>query len=656
LPLDREPLIALIMTIPVNILIIDDKEENIIALEALLTRKDIQLFCTTSPNEGLKMAWENHISIALVDVQMPEMDGFEFASMLKSNPRTKDILIIFVTAISKESKYAVKGFTAGAVDYLYKPLDPYITAAKVDSFIQLSRSQMEIKRKNEELESYANVVKNSADIICTVDAQSFRIKSVNPAVEKILQYKSSEVVGKSIIDYVIPQDQQAFRVRLEGIIKDNLSFAVFEFRFETFDKTNIWAECRVSYRNKVLFFNISDVSPQKSYQQQLIKSKEAAEHAKNVKETFLANMSHELRTPVNGIIGLTALLKSTELDTQQRNMLDLMDVSSQSLLGVINDVLDISKIEAGKFSIVRTPNNVYEIMQSVFDLLKYKADENNIELILEINPDVPKNIMVDSLRMNQILMNLLSNAIKFTERGYVKLVVNIEQRHADKVKLKFSVTDTGIGIAADKLSDIFNSFEQAATDTSSKYGGTGLGLAIVKKLVELKGGELTVSSQIGKGSTFNFVNWYTVTEQAKQKQALNSNTNMAPFTNVSILVAEDNVINQFMLTKILKQWEVDYVVVDNGRKALEALKEKDFDLILMDTHMPEMNGYQTAKTIRIDFEEPKRSIPIISLSAASFDHEQQNALSAGMNDVLSKPFQPFELHAKISKLLEIKKV
>lgn len=641
---------------PVNILIVDDREENIIALEALLNRDDIRIFSTTSPNEALKIAWDNSIAIALVDVQMPEMDGFELVEMLKANPKTKDILVIFVTAISKEAKYVVKGLGTGAVDYLYKPLDPYVTSAKVDSFIQLARSQAEIKEKNIELQNFAVVVKNSADIICAVDAQTLRINSINPAVEKIMGFKPAEVIGKGVVDLAIEEDRGAFRKKLGEIIKDNLPFAVFEYRFETFEKRVIWAECRMSYRNKTIFLNISDVSPQKSFQEQLIKSKEAAEYGKKVKETFLANMSHELRTPVNGIIGITNLLRKTNVDDQQMGMLDLLETSSQSLLGVINDVLDISKIEAGKFSIVRTPNNLRAIVKAVHDLLKFKADEHDIEFLLEIAEDVPEYILVDSLRLNQILMNLLSNAIKFTDRGHVKLKLTVMQKHNNKVKLKFSIEDTGIGIASDKIATIFESFEQAENDTTAKYGGTGLGLTIVKKLIELKGGDLTVSSQVGKGSVFNFTNWYDVVDQPKEKANVREVPKIiAPFKeNINVLVAEDNLVNQFMLSKILKEWNVSVDMVDNGRKALEKLRENDYDVVLMDTHMPEMSGYQTAKTIRVDFEEPKRSVPIISLSAASYDHEQQQAISAGMNDVLAKPFMPYELHEKIMKLLKVK--
>ena len=387
---------------PVNILIVDDREENIIALEALIARNDIKIFSTTSPNDALKVAWDNNIAIALIDVQMPEIDGFELAEMLKSNPRTKDILIIFVTAISKESKYAIRGLNTGAIDYLYKPLDPYVTSAKVDSFIRLARYQADMLLKNQELENFSLVVKNSADIICAVDAQSMRIQTINPAVEKILGYRPSELIGKSIIDSVIESEKTAFRKKLGEIIKDGLSFAVFEFQFETFDKRVIWAECRASYQNKTIFINISDVSPQRSYLEQLLKSKEAAEYGKKVKEIFLANMSHELRTPVNGILGLAQMLRNTPVNDQQLSMLDLLETSSQSLLGVINDILDISKIESGKFNIIRSANNVTELVESVYKLLKFKADEKLVDLLLEIDPNIPQYLNVDSLRLNQI--------------------------------------------------------------------------------------------------------------------------------------------------------------------------------------------------------------------------------------------------------------
>ncbi|MGZ3873242.1 MAG: response regulator [Mucilaginibacter sp.] len=639
--------------VPVNILIVDDREENIIALTALLERDDIHLFSTTSTNEGLKLAWENEISIAMIDVQMPEMDGFEFVKVLKSNPRTEDILVIFVTAISKESKYAVMGFDAGAIDYLYKPLDPAITKAKVDSFIQLANHRAAMRQKNEELENMAVVVKNSADIICTVNARTLLIQNINQAVEKILDFQPGQLVGKSIIDFAVDEEKDALQSKLNEIINNKLSYTVSEFQFYKSNKTVIWAECRATYQNKTLFLNISDITAQKSYENELIRSKEHAENARKIKETFVAHISHELRTPLNGILGIVNLLRTTAINEQQRSLIDLLDVSSQSLIGVINDVLDISKIDAGKFKIVRAPVNLTNLIKAVYGLLKFKADENNIAFNLEIDDDLPSHLMIDALRLNQVLMNLLSNAIKFTRSGYVTLKVSVLQRHGGNVNLQFSVEDTGIGIAESRLGTIFESFEQAEDDITAKFGGTGLGLAIVKKLVALKGGELTVKSEVGTGSTFTFTNWYSAADAPDDKQVIKDGVVLEPFSNVNILVAEDNLINQFMLAKMLRDWKIKFVMVDNGRKVLEKVKAENYDLILMDTHMPELNGYETTRAIRNDFDEPKRSVPIISLSAAVLDYEQQEAILAGMNDVLSKPFQPYQLHSKIKNLLGI---
>lgn len=521
----------------INILIVDDRPENIIALEALLQREDINIISTTNPNEALRISWEMDIAIALVDVQMPEMDGFELVEILKSNPRTKEILIIFVTAISKETKYAVKGLNTGAVDYLYKPLDPYVTSAKVDSFIQLVRNEREIKRKNHELETY---------------------------------------------------------------------------------------------------------------QKELIKAKEQAEQGKRIKENFLANMSHEIRTPINGILGLANLLGKTSLTEEQREMISLLEISSNSLLGVINDILDLSKIESGKFKINRAETDLVKICNSVVNLLRVRAIEKDLELLTDFDPELPELIMADSLRLNQILMNLIGNAIKFTVQGKVVLKTEVIDRKGNNLQIKFSVTDTGIGIASNNLDKIFETFEQADEQTTVKFGGTGLGLSIVKNLAKLKGGTLEVDSTEGTGSTFSFTNWYEVVKDAviiiKQEKP-----KLAPFKGLKILVAEDNPINKFLIVKILKDWEVVPDVVENGKEALDKLKEKDYDLILMDTFMPVMNGLDAIKLIREGHIKGKESTPIITFSAAVLETDKQTAIDAGADDVVSKPFELDTLHQKIAK-------
>ncbi|SOD18280.1 response regulator [Pedobacter xixiisoli] len=523
----------------INLLIVDDKQENIIALEALLNRNDINIITTTSPNDALRICWEKEIAIALVDVQMPEMNGFELVEILKNNARTQDILIIFVTAISTEAKYAIRGLSAGAVDYLYKPLDPYITSAKVDSFIQLVKTQIEIKTKNQQL-------------------------------EKI--------------------------------------------------------------------------------QSDLIKAKEEAEQGKRAKESFMANMSHEIRTPINGILGLVHLLNQQELTEDQKEIVGLLDISSNSLLGVINDILDLSKIEAGKYTISFAETNIKELATQAANLLNIKALEKHIGLKLIIEQNVPKYIMADSLRLNQIFMNLLSNAVKFTNEGEVTFKLEVLENRGNTALLRFSVIDTGIGIAEDNIKTIFHSFEQVENVHTRVYGGTGLGLSIVKKLAELKGGELDVKSELGKGSTFSFTKWYKIIEKEERVDIKKAPEKLPTLDGLRILVAEDNSINVFLIVKILNDWKVQSTVVTNGAAALEALEKENFDLILMDTYMPVMNGLEAIQKIREGHIPGKENTPIISFSAGVLDSDKETAKRVGADDIIGKPFKIGSLHEKITRL------
>jgi CheY-like chemotaxis protein len=357
-------------------------------------------------------------------------------------------------------------------------------------------------------------------------------------------------------------------------------------------------------------------------------------------------MSHELRTPINGIIGIAHLLAKTKLSEEQKEMISLLEISSNSLLGVINDILDLSKIEAGKFKITRTEIDLPRLCNAVVNLLRIRAKEKNLELITELDPNLPRHILADSLRLNQILMNLIGNAIKFTSKGTVTLKVEVVSSKRNNVRLRFLVIDTGIGIAKENTEKIFGTFEQADDKTTINFGGTGLGLSIVKNLTKLKGGTLEVKSELGKGSTFQFENWYQIIKEV-EPAAKKSLDKFESLSHLRVLVAEDNPINKFLIIKILKEWDIDADVVENGKEAIDKLRDYDYDIILMDTYMPVMNGLDAIKCIRDGYAPGKERIPIITFSAAVMDNDNKTAFEAGANDVLSKPFELETLYQKL---------
>ena len=525
----------------INLLILDDKEENIISLEALLADMDnINIISTTDPNEALKLCWKNDISIALVDVQMPEINGFEFVSLLKGNPKTSHIIAIMVTAISKEDKYLIKGLQSGAVDYLYKPLNPEITIAKVDAFIKQVLIQEEIFQKNIELE----------------------------------------------------QSKLA-----------------------------------------------------------LIDANKEAEHARKSKEIFLANMSHEIRTPINGIMGIINMLKSSSLNSEQLDWVKRLSNASNSLLMIINDILDISKIDSGMMKIEYENFNLRDLIDETANIFRIKAAHKKLDFKVNLSPDLPKIVHFDSLRLQQILTNFISNALKFTHEGQIKFTIDTLSKKGNIYKINFSVTDTGIGIKAESVEKIFREFEQGDDRITKKFGGTGLGLAIVKRLASLLNGEVEAESNYGEGSTFSFiVEMEEVTEGTvdKKEEILQFNQ-LQSLNKLKVLVAEDNDLNNFMLAHMLRAWDCEVTIVKNGRFALDAIDKDVFDIILMDTHMPVMSGFEAITEIRKSLDPDLRKIPIITISASVMEHEQKAALEVGADDVIGKPFNPVELYNKIVK-------
>ena len=495
---------------------------------------------------------------------------------------------------------------------------------------------------------FENAMNAAMDAIILIDDQG-KIINFNPAAEEIFGHKFEDISGKKLSDVIIPdryrevheKGMKHYLATGEGPVLDNR--IEIEGLHASGDEIQIELAIReIEGATGKLFIGYArDISERKSFEAQLLDAKNSAEMATRAKTSFLAMMSHEIRTPLNGVMGIHGLLKETKLDDDQKQLLETASESGQSLLTIINDLLDFSKLEAGKFEIENKPFNIRELVTSVVNLIQPHADEKELKLVCEIEDSIPHFLMGDAARIRQILLNLSWNAIKFTEQGKVEIL--IENRTNDVIS--FSVKDTGIGIPQEKHADLFAEFSTIDASYSGKFGGTGLGLAICKALVENMDGEIGLSSNPGKGSKFWFNLELMASEESHKLTQVMENDEL-PISDLSqlrVLIAEDNKTNQLITSRYLSHFGCQFEIANNGIEAVEKVMMSDFDIILMDISMPELNGYEATAKIRNIENKQKSELPIIAFTAYASKDDQAKIAEAKMDGFIPKPFSRDQL-------------
>ena len=418
-------------------------------------------------------------------------------------------------------------------------------------------------------------------------------------------------------------------------------------------KARIYGNCLIALillsGAALCWFIITQFSQRSLLIQQLNLSEQKAIKALGIKENFLANMSHEIRTPLNSILGFTTLLQRQKLDKVSEHYISSIQQAGENLLAIINDILDISKIEAGMMRIVNKPFSIRGLLHSVETLFSERVKSKGLGYLTTINDDVPDTLIGDATRLTQIMVNLLGNALKFSEKGSLKVKVQLGEVYENGVMMKFEVSDDGIGIEQEKLDEIFERFNQADDSITRNYGGTGLGLSIVRDLLLIQKGNISVVSSPGKGTVFNFYIPYLVAEDQSEAAAVRYKLIEPERVGraVHILVVDDNAMNQDLMANILSYWGFSFAVVSNGKEAVERVAQGHFDLVLMDIQMPEMDGYSATISIRTEL---KSAIPIIAMTAHAMAGEREKCINLGMNDYISKPVNEQQLLELIHKV------
>ncbi|MCP4104203.1 MAG: response regulator [Desulfobacteraceae bacterium] len=675
-----------------SILVVDDILDNLSMLTGILEEHGYIVRSVPDGFQALSSARADHPDLILLDVMMPGISGYEVCRQLKADEQTGNIPIIFISALNEVTD-KVKGFSLGGVDYITKPFQTDEVLARVRTHLCLRKLQKRLEKKNARLQKeiidrkqmektlrhnerkYRLLAENASDVIWARDPE-MQFTFVTPSLERLLGYKPEELDDLALQDLLAHFSLDD----MLNITDESHTGETYESESLRFDQelkhkngSTVWADTVLTY----LYDNDSQLTgflgvvrniterrnaeeKLKKYAKELEIAKKQAETASRAKSEFLANMSHEIRTPMNAILGFSEILMNKVEDSVHKNYLKSIYSGGKALLALINDILDLSKIEAGKLEIQPEPVNIKRALNEIEQIFLHKFQEKGIDFFLNISEQMPEAMILDEVRIRQILLNLIGNAVKFTSRGYVKLsayctasekLSNGEQA-PDKSDIVFEVEDTGIGIPQDQQELIFESFRQQDGQKARKYGGTGLGLTITKKLAEMMNGDISVKSEADRGSTFKVVLFDVgIVEQTDFEDDFPVQDICIEFEPAEIMIVDDIDNNRYLIKEYLRDRNFTILEADSGEFALKLLEKEKPDLILMDLKMPGKSGYEVTEFIKKNNE--LKDMPVIALTASAMKHMEEK-VDKLFEGYLRKPINEKQLLSELKRFLPYK--
>lgn len=649
-----------------NILLVDDRPEGLVSLEAVLKCPEYNLITASSGQEALAQVFVNDFAVILMDVQMPEMDGFETTSIIKQREKSKNIPIIFMTANNKADQYISIGYSVGAVDYVLKPFDPQILKSKVSIFVELYKKNrllekqamtlQDVERRErlrilrdlevENRRRYQNLADAIPQIIFRADSLG-TIEHFNQFWYRYTGERSSQYPANQWEQNLFINDRVVIKEKWNQALTSQLGFEVECRILQASDKQYRWHLLRVVpefdlHLNPISWIGVAtDIHDQKIIQQELTVAKRQAEVANETKSNFLANMSHEIRTPLGIILGFSEVLMDTKVTTdEKREAIIAIRRNGKLLSRIIDEILDLSKVEAGKMDLEKSEVALVEFLQSLKAFLSLPAKEKGLKFQFNVDNKIPTRVVMSATRVQQILVNLIGNAIKFSPKGSV--IVTTSYLGGEDPQLKFSVKDSGPGLTAKQIENLFQPFTQIDTSMTRKHGGTGLGLALSRKLARAMGGEIAVTeSRLGEGCEFTV---YIPIQVTKDSQFVTDIKNQ-PTANLTakadsetlkgsqILLVEDSLDNQALFSLFLSMAGARVDVANNGLEGVDKAFRNDYDVVLMDIQMPELDGYGAIQQLR----QKGYQKPIIALTAHGMVEDRKKCFELGSNGHLTKP-------------------